>query len=158
MNKYKYLTCLFITLSLISCSSNNNITNLIHTEPAYLGDHQLYGYEKGTLRKNSENKYYVSDRFGFAHYLCVTRATKEPDVLFYSAIDTNISYNKKKETNRLTLEDFEVGEQVIFWWGVAEIIRYLPIAKFECDFESIFIKLNALNQCRENSLGILRVI
>lgn len=118
MNKYKYLTCLFITLSLISCSSNNNITNLVHTEPAYLGDHQLYGYEKGTLRKNNENKYYVSDRFGFAHYLCVTRATKEPDVLFYSAIDTNISYNKKKETNRLTLEDFEVGEQVIFWWDL----------------------------------------
>lgn len=61
MNKYKYLPCLFITLSLISCSSNNNITNLIHTEPAYLGDYQLYGYEKGTLRKNSENKYFVSE-------------------------------------------------------------------------------------------------
>lgn len=118
MNKYKYLPCLFITLSLISCSSQNNITNLIHTEPAYLGDYQLYGYEKGTLRKNSENKYFVSDRFGFAHDLCVTRATKEPDVLFYSAIDTNINYNKKKETNRLTLEDFEVGEQVIFWWDL----------------------------------------
>lgn len=44
------------------------------------------------------------------------------------------------------------------WGGVAEIIRYLSIAKFECDFESIFIKLNNLNQCRENSLGILRVI
>lgn len=76
MNKYKYLPCLFITLSLISCSSKNNITNLIHTEPAYLGDYQLYGYEKGTLRKKGENKYFVSDRFGFAHYLCVTRATK----------------------------------------------------------------------------------
>lgn len=38
--------------------------------------------------------------------------------MFYSAIDTNISYNKKKETNRLTLEDFEVGEQVIFWWDL----------------------------------------
>lgn len=45
-----------------------------------------------------------------------------------------------------------------FSGGVAEIMRYLSIAKFECDFESIFIKLNALNQCRENSLGILRVI
>lgn len=51
MNKYKYLPCLFITLSLISCSSKNNITNLIHTEPAYLGNYQLYGYEKGTLKK-----------------------------------------------------------------------------------------------------------
>lgn len=38
--------------------------------------------------------------------------------MFYSAIDTNISYNKRKETNRLTLEDFEVGEQVIFWWDL----------------------------------------
>lgn len=45
-----------------------------------------------------------------------------------------------------------------FSGGVAEIIRYLSIAKFECDFESILIKLNTLNQCRENSLGILRVI
>lgn len=45
-----------------------------------------------------------------------------------------------------------------FSGGVAEIIRYLSIAKFECDFESILIKLNTLNQCRENSLGILSVI
>lgn len=45
-----------------------------------------------------------------------------------------------------------------FSGGVAEIIRYLSIAKFKCDFKSILIKLNTLNQCRENSLGILRVI
>lgn len=42
--------------------------------------------------------------------------------------------------------------------GVAEIIRYLSIAKLKCDFKSILIKLNTLNQSRENSLGILRII
>ena len=119
-------------VSLFSCKTDNSITDLGPFTVLWL-DPFTYEYTSGTLEKDNLGKYYVRDDFYFSHYLAVTRVDESVDVKCYSIVDPEEGSDLKYVLNKISFDDFEVGEKVIFKWkpGMEDYYAFKTIPVFE---------------------------